>query len=58
MCKPYILQISLNGMEVLCLLVDRMGENFQRHIPSGESLMHMQYYFYRHWAKALELSYL
>ncbi|XP_064594427.1 CLIP-associating protein 1-like isoform X2 [Liolophura sinensis] len=31
-CSNY--KISLNGMEVLCLLVDRMGENFQRHVPS------------------------
>lgn len=28
-------QISINGLEVLCLMVDRMGEDFKPHISSG-----------------------
>jgi hypothetical protein len=30
-----VFQISLNGLEVLCLMVDRMGEDFKIHVSSG-----------------------
>ena len=28
-------QVSVNGLEVLCLMVDRMGEEFKPHITTG-----------------------
>lgn len=35
-CVLSVLQISLNGLEVLCLMVDRMGENFRPHVTTGK----------------------
>ena len=30
-----VFQVSVNGLEVLCLMVDRMGEEFKPHITTG-----------------------
>lgn len=31
------LQISLNGLEILCLMIDRMGEEFKPYVTTGTS---------------------
>ena len=33
-----IFQISVNGLEILCLMVDRMGEDFKPHVTTGKLL--------------------
>ena len=34
-CFVCVFQVSVNGLEVLCLMVDRMGEEFKPHITTG-----------------------
>ena len=31
-----LLQVSVNGLEVLCLMVDRMGEEFKPHVTTSK----------------------
>lgn len=39
-------KISMNGLEILCLMVDRMGEDFKIHVSSGLFLQYHNAHIY------------